>query len=94
MKFQHDFSTNLNFFHQPTLKNKDGKEIPYGPWLYKRISEECYYISHQIHTSYTDLLKMSVRERGYLLEFVSNELKQQKESLDRFKQQQMENIRR
>jgi len=72
------------------LKNKDGKEIPYGPWRYKRIVEECYFISHQINTSYTDLLKITPRERSYMLEFLNEELRKQKESLDKLKQQTQE----
>ena len=90
MKYQHDFSSNRNFLHQPSLKIKDSngkdKEIPYGPWRYKRIIEECYFISHQIHTSYTDLLKVTPRERSYMLEFINDELRRQKESIERIKQ--------
>ena len=78
--------------HQPSLKNKDGKEIPYGPWRYKRIVEECYYISHQINTSYTDILKISPREREYMLEFLSEELKKQKESLEKMKQRNQQQL--
>ena len=80
--------------HQPSLKikgaNDEDKEIPYGPWRYKRIVEECYFISHQINTSYTDLLKITPRERGYMLEFLSEELRKQKESLEKIKQQSVE----
>ena len=92
MRYLHDFSSNQNFLHQPYLitKDKEGKDkqIPYGPWRYKRIVEECYFISHQIHTSYNDILKISPREREYMLEFLNEELKKQKESLDKIKQQQ------
>ena len=77
--------------HQPSLKVKDSdgkdKEIPYGPWRYKRIVEECYYISHQINTSYTDLLKITPRERSYLVEFINEEARRQKESLEKINQQ-------
>ncbi len=98
MKFQHDFSSNQNFFHQQSLKikgaNGEDKEIPYGPWRYKRIIEECYYISHQIHTSYNDLLKVTPRERTYMLKFISEELQKQKESIEKVKQQTQENIKK
>ena len=80
--------------HQPYLKIKDSngneKEIPYGPWKYKRIVEQCYLISHQINTSYTDILKISPREREYMLEFINEEIRKQKESLEKIKQQHQE----
>lgn len=68
----HDFSTNQHFLDPQTTN--DGK--PYGPWRYKKIVEECFYISHQIHTSYTDLMKISPRERVYLIEFLNKEAEQ------------------
>lgn len=77
-----------------TKTDKDGKkiEIPYGPWKYKRIVEEAYYISHQINTSYTDVLKISPRERSYMLEFINDELQRQKESLEKMKQQNQQKL--
>lgn len=72
----HDFSTNQHFLDPQTTN--DGK--PYGPWRYKKIVEECFYISHQIHTSYTDLMKISPRERVYLIEFLNKEAEQLQKS--------------
>jgi len=69
--------------NQRSLIDKEGREIPYGPWRYKRIIEECYYISHTINTSYNDILKVSPRERQYMLEFLQEELQKQKESRDK-----------
>ena len=57
---------------------KEGK--PYAPYRFKKIVEESYLISHQIHTSYTDVLQMTPRERNYLIEFISKEAKEQKEA--------------
>ena len=69
MNLSHDFSINQHFL-DPKVTS-DGK--PYGPWKYKKIVEECYFISHQIHTTYLDLLKITPRERLYLLEFLTRE---------------------
>lgn len=76
MNLSHDFSTNQHFL-DPILTS-DGK--PYGPWKYKRIVEECYFISHQIHTTYSDLMKITPRERLYLIEFLSKEAEEMKKA--------------
>ena len=70
-----------------TIKDENGKEVLYAPLRYKQLVFECYKISHQIHTSYTDVLNMSVRERNYLLEFIDQELEQNKENLKKLQQQ-------
>lgn len=72
MNLSHDFSINQHFL-DPKVTS-DGQ--PYGPWKYKKIVEECYFISHQIHTTYSDLLKITPRERLYLMEFLSKEVEQ------------------
>lgn len=69
MNLSHDFSINQHFLDP--IWTSDGK--PYGPWKYKKIVEECYFISHQIHTTYSDLLKITPRERLYLMEFLTRE---------------------
>lgn len=74
MNLSHDFSINQHFL-DPKVTS-DGK--PYGPWRYKKIVEECYFISHQINTSYEDILKMTPRERLYFLEFLSKEAEEYK----------------
>lgn len=63
----------------------DGKKVPYGPWKYRKIVEECYLISHQIHTSYLDMLQITPMEKDMMLKFINDELKVQKESYDRLK---------
>jgi hypothetical protein len=52
--------------------SKDGK--PYGPARFKEIVKECWFISDQISTSYTDVLDMSVQERIYLGECIQEKL--------------------
>lgn len=92
MNLSHDFSTNKHFL-DPQLTN-DGK--PYGPWKYKRIVEECYFISHQINTSYTDLLKITPRERSYLIEFLNREaeaIQKQREESNKKLEQKVEEMK-
>lgn len=66
-------------FLDPRL-TKDGKV--YGPIRFKKIVEECWMISDNIHTSYTDVLNMSFQERVYLLELINRKLKDTKEAIE------------
>lgn len=59
----------------------EGKKVPYGPWKYRKIVEECYLISHLIHTSYLDLLQITPMEKDMMLKFLSDE----KDSVDRLR---------
>lgn len=52
---------------------------------YKRIVEELYVISHQIHTSYLDLLQITPREKDALLRMIEDESNRQREALERAK---------
>lgn len=61
----------------------DGK--PYGPTTYKKIVQECFMLTKHLNTSYTDLYKISPLERKYLLEFLSDDLLQQKNLIDSVK---------
>lgn len=75
----HPFASHLNFLDQQTTS--DGK--PYGPIRYKEIVKECYLISKNLHTSYTDILKITPIEKQYLLEFLLEEAKHNKEILEK-----------
>ena len=66
-------------FLDPRL-TKDGKA--YGPARFKKIVEECWMISDNIHTSYTDVLNLSFQERVYLLELINKKLKDTKEAIE------------
>lgn len=57
--------------------NKDGK--PYGPIRYKEIVKERYMITKNLNTSYTDVGKITPRERLYLMEFIADEIQKTKE---------------
>ena len=55
-------------FLDPQTSN-DGS--PYGPKRFKDLVKECWYISDNLHTSYTDVLDLSYAERVYLIEFIN-----------------------
>ena len=67
MKLKPFFASGPSFLDP--LMSKEGK--PYGPKRYKEIVKECWYISDQLNTSYTDVLDMSFQERIYLIECIN-----------------------
>lgn len=67
----------LTNFLDPKLTN-DGK--PYGPLRYKAIVQECYIISKNTNTSYTDLMNITPIEKQYLLEFIMQEFEANKKA--------------
>ena len=75
----HPFASHLNFLDPQSTK--DGK--PYGPYRYKNIVKERYYISKNTNISYTDTGNMTPLEREYIMEFVTDDLKKTKEMLDK-----------
>jgi hypothetical protein len=60
--------------------SKDGK--PYGPKRFKEIVHECWYISDNLHTSYTDVLDLSTQERFYLIECIRDKHNAQKKAIE------------
>lgn len=48
--------------------SKDGR--PYGPKRYKELVQECWYISDNLNTSYTDVLDLAYIDRIYLSEAI------------------------
>lgn len=84
MKLSLTFAFNLNFL-DPKL-TEDGK--PYGPERYKRIAQECYLISKNMNTSYADVLKMTYKEREYLIKFLLDDFNENKKAIE----QQMQSI--
>lgn len=69
------FASQVNFL-DPKLTS-DGK--PYGPFRYKEIVKECYLISKNCNTSYTDLMNITPIEKNYLLEFIAEEFQKTEE---------------
>lgn len=63
----------------------DGK--PFGPTRYEQIVEECYMISKKIHTSYTDLVKITPLERTYLLQFIKRDIERENELIEKHRQE-------
>lgn len=59
--------------------------MPYGLFRFQQIIDECYIISKVIHTSYLDLMNISVRERDRMIELINDENKKQQEELDKIK---------
>jgi hypothetical protein len=55
-------------FLDPQISN-DGS--PYGPKRFKEIVKECWFISDNLNTSYTDVLDLSFQERFYLIELIN-----------------------
>ena len=52
---------------------------------YQEIIDESYIISKVIHTSYVDILDISIRERDRMLELINEENKRNREDLDKLK---------
>lgn len=60
-------------FLDPQLSS-DG--TPYGPKRYKELVKECWYVSDNLHTSYTDVLNLAYQDRIYLITYI-NEKKEE-----------------
>lgn len=65
--------------------SKDGK--PYGPKRYKEIVKECWYISDNLHTSYSDVLDLSYQERVYLIELINEKQENTRKAITTMQQQ-------
>lgn len=66
-KFLPFFDSGPSFLDPQT--SSDG--TPYGPKRYKEIVKECWYISDNLHTSYTDVLNLAYQDRVYLIEYIN-----------------------
>ena len=60
---------------------EDGK--PYGPIRYKDIARERYLISKHTNTSYEDTANITPLERGYILQFLIEDMERQKAAYER-----------
>ena len=60
---------------------EDGK--PYGPSRYKEIARERYLISKHTNTSYDDTSNITPLERGYILQFLIEDMERQKALYDK-----------
>lgn len=59
----------------------------YAPKRFKEIVKECWYISDNIHTSYNEVLDLSVTERTYLIQFIQEKIANTNKALEATKQQ-------
>ena len=57
----------------------------FGPTRYKDIVKERYIISKHMNTSYDGTQNITPVERGYLLEFIMDDLQRQKDIYDKMK---------
>jgi len=73
------FVSLLNFLYQ----RYDDKGNPTGPKRFKEIIEECWFISKNINTSYTDILQISPLERKYLIDTIKESNRIEKEEWDK-----------
>ncbi len=71
-----------NFLDPQT--SSDGK--PYGPKRYKEIVKECWYISDNTNTSYTDVLDISFQERLYIIECINGKQEATKQAMEAARQ--------
>ena len=62
-KSPHFFASGPSFL-DPQISN-DGSA--YGPKRYKEIVKECWYVSDNLNTSYTDVLNLAYQDRVYLI---------------------------
>ena len=72
-------------FLDPQTSN-DGS--PYGPKRFKEIVKECWFVSDNLNTSYTDVLDISFQERFYLIELINEKQDATKRFLEEAKAKQ------
>lgn len=72
------FATILSFLDPQ--KSDSGED--YGPFRYREIVKERYLISKHINTSYVELSRVTPLERRYLLEFINDSAKADKEYIE------------
>jgi hypothetical protein len=66
-------------------QSSDG--TPYSIKRYTNLIKECWYISDQLHTSYTDVLDMSVMERVTLIDLINEKQKKTQEAVEKIQQE-------
>ena len=66
-------------------KTKDGQ--PYGPYRYKEIVRECYFITKNSGVTREDIMSMTPVEREYFIEFIQDEAERTKEYIEKVKQE-------
>lgn len=83
MNSSHDFSMDQSFLDPQLSKNGD----PYGPKRFKELVRECWFISDQLHTSYKDVLDMSVTERIHIMSCIQEKQETTQKAIAQARQQ-------
>lgn len=61
------------------------EELPYGVWKFNQIVKECYFISDNIHTSYKDLLDITIKEKNLLIKYINEKNKAERDAIEKAK---------
>lgn len=67
---------------------------PYGPWKFKEIVRECYLISKNTNTSYTDVLQMTPLERKFVIDLLVEETTKTREAIEKARAEREANRKR
>ena len=104
MRLSPTFSLNPHFWDPKTIKvrnekgeivkdeNGKDKEEPYAPVRLKELLKECYSITKNTSTPYSDVLKMTPTERSYMLSFLIEEFSKNKEIIEKQTKETQEQI--
>ena len=81
------FDLQVSFSDQRQLikDEETGQEIPYGIWKFNQIVRECYFISDNIHTSYKDLLDITIKEKNLLIKYINEKNKAERDAIEKAK---------
>jgi hypothetical protein len=83
-RYIHPFASDLSFLDPQIFSDPS-----YGPKRYKEIVKECWYISDNTSTSYTDVLDLSFQERFYLIEYINEKQEATKKAIEESRQKSM-----
>lgn len=72
------FDSQTNFLDPKTTS----KGEPYGPIRFKQLVRECYLISKNCNTSYTDILNITPTEKDLILQFLLEEAEQAEKAVN------------
>lgn len=79
MKLSQPFANNQTFLDPLYTENGE----PYGPARYRRLMQECFLISKNMNTSYSDVKKITPREREQLINFLLEDYNEKKKAVDK-----------
>ena len=74
----HSFASGPSFLDPQTTS--DGQ--PYGPKRYRELVRECWYVSDNLHTSYTDVLDLAVMDRISLIRLINEKIENTNKAME------------